>query len=306
MKKGLLLLVTCFIVCGDAVAGGVSLHLALDTHKTLPSVPVGLTITASNESDAPVTLPRILWMRLDRGDGHPVLLPASNASGPPDGVGVADAAHSIPPHSSRIICSLRPDIYLAGMPWLSHRLVAGVGTFRLTAIANDVTPDISESNLLASNRAELEATPFTDEDRKAWAWLEQRDAAGWTALSWLMKPWADELLATFPRSNYAPYALAFARTVTLHEEDALIRRVLSSFPEFTFADDLKLDVARRYRDEFLRRRVDNVSDAAENAEAARALANEVMAHTKTPELQARAEEILTHTPPRAELMRTPK
>lgn len=298
-----LALAICLALPLAAAADPVTLRLALDAQRTLPSVPVGITITATNRSDVPAAIPSIIWMRLDNGSGRPVLLSASNAVDAPEGVGVPQQIRSIPPHSSITICRVTPNIFLMGTPWIGNTSVAGIGTFTLTALLSDDRPDPSDHNVLSSNSVELQATPFNDDDRNAWKWLVEKGRGSWTGLSWTVNDWADELLTRFPRSNYAPYAVVFARGTGISDRHDLARRVLAAFPQFPLADDVKLEFARRHRDEFLHLQRDDVAAAAANAEIARNLANEVLAHTVAPDVRTRAREILDHTPPRAEIMK---
>ncbi len=276
-------------------ADTVAIHLSLDAAKTLPGIPVGIAVTANNSGDAPVTVPSRIWMRLDKGDGSAVLVSATESSDGPDAVPVAPGARVLAPHTTAVLARLTPPLIITGMPWLGTHWFAGAGNFVVTVILADTAPDVTDPKLLSSNAVEPDAAPFTDDDAAAWQWLGSKAPRGWTSLSWATQQWANELLARFPHSDYAPYALFYLKG-PLTEKDASIQRVLSAFPRFPLADELRLEMARQHHEEFLGVRGVDPHAAMEHARMARAYAAEVIRHSSVAEQRTRANDILDHTP----------
>lgn len=282
-------------------------RLALDETALLPGTPTGVTVTIANSGDHEVRLPSSLWLTAADEAGKTFTLRASEAS---DGAaaGVAPEARIVPARSSREL-RFDPVFFILGSPWfLDERLTPG--RYRVRAVfAPLVHPDgtFDAASAVASNEQELTIAAASDEDRAVWQWMLQKGGGKWGQREWAQyyRDFGEFVARDHPRSEYALFAAAF-QPHAHGEVPAMLAEQVGRFPSRSFSDQAKLLLVQIHQQGMSTARLQaNMQRAAEESDAARALASELLNNSRSSRVRASARELLEGIPTREQLMQKP-
>lgn len=257
-------LVLLFVLAAAAAfAGDVSLVLTAEPSRTLPGIPVSLSVTAVNESDVAIALPKGLLLRVVPASGEPFLAQwgfrqerrYSSAAFP-------ENPGTVPAHGRKIFLFAAADIERAA-GWFADPRLQVPGSYRLELLLTDQVPEEELAHVpavqlesrvpvrIASTHAVLTVDTPDGEDAVLWSRLQElarkRGAATWSMLFWNLQEraaFASDAIQNHPRSPYAAYAAPYENSIPDDRRIDAVNRILAAQPSTPNREHLRLFVAQ--------------------------------------------------------------
>ena len=246
---------------GDLAASPLQAKLVVPDTKVLPGVPFEMWIEAHNPSDASVVLglcadmivrpegaqPYTITFTNFEGDNHPDLLPE------PEWRGGSGAEVLLRPRQSQTLTlPLLPQ--LQGPAYFKDVRLSKPGRYtislRLGYCRSPVRiyePPPEYLGAITTNEVVVERIEPTGNDAAVWARMQELTHGRWVATrSW--DPIINEILTTYPDSNYFPYAVLFASDFGFQREAryTYVRRAVEQFPASPVFEYLALSLYRQW------------------------------------------------------------
>ena len=143
------------------------------------------------------------------------------------------------------------------------------------------------------------------EDAAVWEWMKTKGGGKWGQGEWMSQPFADFVMKNHPQSGYALYAAIFQPRDEKWQNPALAEQA-ARFPNKSYSDQLKLVTVQYHQQAADILRHSYVGAAADEADAARKLASELAASSRSSSVRAQAQRLLATTPTRETLMQQPQ
>lgn len=308
-------IVTLFsiLIASAAFAGSpaAEVQLMLDESSVLPGTPTGLTVLVTNRGDETLELPAALWLTATNPAGQTFTLRKFSFS---------DEIASVVPEQVRIIPSgtsreLRfdPIVFMVGSPWLMDQRLSAPGQYRLQvvfapAMKGDGTFDAAKS---ISSKPELftVSTP-SGEDAAVWHWMQEHK---WEERAWLTRPneFASFVMKNHPQSQYALFAAVFLprhsdEPMRTNEPTPMLLEQVKRFPNKAFTDQVKLLLIQYYQQALDFASRSYIYRAADDSDAARALARELIQESRSSNVRASAKDLVDRIPTREQLLKKPE
>jgi hypothetical protein len=302
---GLLVVAGCSCVLAEASAGqpAAEVRLVLDESSILPGAPTGLTVTVINHGEKELSLPSALWLIATPNDGKTFVVRSSTLTQESSGEeALTDAQRTLAAGATREL-RYDPSVAVVGTPWFMDPNLWKPGRYTLRAVfAPALTPDgsFTTTNALASAPQTLTVAPENEDDAAVWQWMQTQK---WSEGAWMDRPWQ---LITFitkehPKSGYALYA-ALYQPVTDDRPTPAFEELLTRFARKPFTEQLKLRRIFLYQQSsYVAWRRADLFHAASDAEAARAMASELIHSSRSSGVRASAKTYLDHIPTREQL-----
>ena len=277
-------------------------RLMLDESKVLPGTPTGFTIVVTNPRLTPLQLPQFLWLVATNQDVAKFRISAYNVTDTA-AIGLAPDQRTIPPGETREF-RFDPSPVLVGSPWFTDGRLSRPGMYRLRAVfapGVEANGEFDATHALASKEEPLTIAVESPEDAAVWEWMQTKGGGKWGQGEWMSQPFADFVMNNHPGSGYALYAAIFQPRDAKMQNPALAEQA-ARFPNKSYSDQLKLLMIQYHQQaaDILRR--SDVRAAADEAEAARKLASELAASSRSSSVRAQAQRHLAETPTRELLM----
>lgn len=280
-------------------------RLMLDESILLPGTPTGLTIVVTNPGLNPLQLPPALWLVATNADATFRINPyneRANAS-----IGIADEKRTVLPGETREL-RFDPNPLLAASPWFTDGRLSKPGRYRLRAVFAakvEANGNFNAANALVSPEETLSIAVESPDDAAVWEWMQARGHGKWGENEWLSQPFADFVMKEYPQSSYALYAAIFQRRDEKGHNPALAEQA-ERFPTKSYSDQLKLIIIQYHKQAASILRHSDVRAAADEAEAARKIASELAASSRSSSVRAQARRYLEVIHPREVWMRQRK
>ncbi|HEY0370579.1 MAG TPA: hypothetical protein VGD79_01175 [Thermoanaerobaculia bacterium] len=250
-------------VAAAAFAGDLSLVLTAEPSRTLPGIPVSLSVTAINDGDVDVALPAGLLLRVVPSSGEPFLAQwgfrqerrYSSAAFP-------ETPGTVPAHGRKTFLFPAADIERAA-GWFADPRIHIPGSYRLELLLADRLPEEELAHAaavqlesvvpvrIASTQAVLTVDTPDGEDAVLWNRLQElarkRGAATWSVLFWNLEErasFAHDALQNHPQSPYAAYAAPYENSIPDDRRIDAVNRVLAAQPSTPNREHLRLFVAQ--------------------------------------------------------------
>jgi len=281
-------------------------RLILDESTVLPGTPTGFTIFVTNPSKTALHLPPSLWLVATNEDVATFRVSAYNVS---DNAAVAISAdqQTVAPGETREF-RFDPSVALVGSPWFTDGRLSQPGKYRLRAVFApkvEANGEFNAAHAYASNEELLTCAVETEDDAAVWEWMQAKGRGLWGQGQWMQYPnaFSEFVLKNHPESSYALYAVIFLPAQYHDQKDRILAEQADRFPQKSYSDQLKLHVAYGHQQaaDILRR--SDVRAAADEADAARKIASELIANSRSSLVRAQAQRLLEETPERQTLMR---
>jgi hypothetical protein len=285
-----------------AAQPAVDARLVLDEASLLPGTPTGLSVSVTNRGLEPFELPPLLWLMATNQAGASMTLRAQATD---DASPVAGDLRIVPPGATREF-RYDPTVAIVGSPWLTDdRLLPGSYSLR-AVFAPRVEPNgaYDRGGAVVSNEAALNIAVESAEDAAVWEWMKAHGGGRWGDHAWLT-PHADFaafVMKEHPTSHYALFAAPFVRMRDHGDPSPLLEEQARRYPNKSFTDQLKLMMVQ-YHVQALQtaRRLADTYRAANESDAARSIASELMRDSRSSTVRATAKELFEKTPSREQL-----
>ena len=306
MKTLRIIAVLITLLAASLAHAAADVRLMLDESKILPGTPTGFTIVVSNPEATPLQLPPALWLVATDDDVATFRVSAYSASDNA-AIPVPAAERTVPAGGTREF-RLDPSPVLVGSPWFTDGRLSNPGRYHLRAVfAPNVEPngEFNAAHALASKDELLTIAVESPEDAAVWDWMQSKGRGKWGQSEWMSQPFADFVMKQYPQSNYALYAAIFLPRDERMQSPAIAAAV-ARFPNKSYSDQLRLMMVQYHQQaaDILRR--SDIPAAAEHAEAARKIATELSARSRSTNVRAQAQRHLAETPTRAQLLQQPQ
>lgn len=304
MKRMFTIAVFTLILAAPLVKADV--RLLLDESKVLPGTPTGFTVVVTNRGLAPLELPAALWLIGTDQNAGSFRVSAYNAS---DSAAVMIPAEQriVPPGETREF-RFDPSPVLVASPWFTDGRLSRPGTYRLRAV---FAPNVQASGAFdatqafASTEEQLTVSVESPEDAAVWEWMQMKGGGTWGQSEWMSQPFADFVMKNHPKSAYALYAAIFHPRDDKGRNPALAEQT-ARFPTKSYSDQLKLVMVQYHRQAADILRHTDVRAAADEAEAARKLAAELAAGSRSSSVRAQAQRHLAEIPAAERVLEVPR
>jgi hypothetical protein len=301
-----MIIVALFTVLMAARAADADVRLQLDESAVLPGTPTGFTIVVTNPGLKPLQLPSSLWLVAINEDVTSFRVSAYGASDNA-AIGLSADQRTVPPGESREF-RFDPSPVLAGSPWFTDGRLSEPGHYRLRAVfapSVETNGDFRAADALASNEEMLTVAVDSPEDAAVWEWMRTRGGGKWGQGEWMSQPFADFVMKNHPKSGYALYAAIFQpRDVSSH--NPALAEQAARFPNKSYTDQLKLVMVQYHQQAADVLRHSDLRAAAAEADAARELASELAARSRSSFVRTEAKRLLAETPKRELLVQQPQ
>ncbi len=264
------LMLTTLLVAGTA-SSQTTVSLDLQPETTLPGLPVALALTVANTSPSTVVLANGVNVEVTAADGTSFFATWDGRTSVPFPAEIARDL-SVPSSGTReLYLPLEPT--LAGPEIFNDRRLSQPGTYHLRAHLYELHGDGSTTSVTSDSTA-LHVRAPQGADAAAWSLLLSARPDGWTPGDWVTDgpAVATRILAHYPHSRYAAYAVLVYPARTHDERLDGIARVLADNPGGPVADLLALVRASVYtlrsNEAFGRGDLEKSADDARKAKAA--------------------------------------
>jgi hypothetical protein len=296
---------------GEAVVAAppiAQVRLALDDSSVLPGTPTGVSVTVTNQGDAPLRLPALLWVISTNAAGKKFVLRALPTT---NGVAttVPEELRAIPAGESREL-RFDPVVFIFGSPWLiDERLIPGEYHLR-AVLAAEIKRDgtFDPRTALVSKEEALTVSVPSDEDAAVWQWMQSTGGGTWGQREWSKhyQEFGTYVMGSHPRSQYALFAAVF-QPHKHGEVPAHLEEQIQRYPGKAFCDQMKLLLVQIHQQGISNARLQSdMYHAAEEFDTARGLAIELMQNSRSSLVRASAKELFGRTPTREQLLKKPE
>lgn len=274
-------------------------RLMLDESTVLPGTPTGFTIVVTNPGKTALQLPSALWLVATDEDVETFRVSPYNVSDNP-GIWISPERRIVPPGETREF-RFDPSNVVAGSTWFTDGRLSPPGKYRLRAVFApnvEANGDFNAAHALASKEELLSIAVESDDDAAVWEWMKTKGRGQWGQDEWLSQPFWDFVWKNHPESSYALYAVIFLPVQYHEQRNDLLLEQANRFPQKSYSDQLKLYVVREHQQAADIFRRSDLSAAADEAEAARKLASELVANSRSSTVRAEAQRLLAAIPKR--------
>lgn len=294
--------IALFTVLMAARVAVADVRLLLDEPSVLPGAPTGFTIVVTNPGTKALQLPPALWLV---ATGEDVATFRVSAYGVTDNASVplTAAQRTVPAGETREF-RFDPSPVLVGSPWFTDGRLSQPGRYRLRAVfapSVEANGEFNAAHGLASKEEMLTVAVESADDAAVWEWMRTKGAGKWGQGEWMTQPFADFVMKNHPKSNYALYAAIFQPRDARMHNPALAEQA-ARFPHKSYTDQLKLVMVQYHRQAADMLRHSDTRAAGDEADAARKLASELKARSRSSLVRAEAERLLAETPKRELLL----